>query len=384
MLVDRSVDEVAGVRRAPAAAALVELDEPVALRVEPAPPARRCSRCRVRRGARPRACRPGCRTPPSRSTGRRRRRASPSRTARSAGTGGRRIARSCHRRRTARQPSAGREPDHRDDPAGLLRVGREVRQQSTCWSHSRSRSGPDGITVAVAAGSCSPPRSSRRRAPRGCAPTRASSATRRPCRRPRSRRRPRDHVRIARRSWPLFAPIESGSAAAGRRAGRVTTCRRCARISSIIAFSNASLSQAIRLPPIPPACPLNQLLTQRCHDPRDGATPARIVEPHDRVPDARHRDHAHPDRVRRRPVEGVVRRRAWRDALSRVRRLVGRPPVRRRVAAADDVGAADRRQAGRDARAAGRPGPAGQPVHDPRRRLSRRLRGAPRAAAPSS
>ena len=39
VLVDRSVDEVAGVRRAQAAAPLVELDQAIALRVEPAAPA---------------------------------------------------------------------------------------------------------------------------------------------------------------------------------------------------------------------------------------------------------------------------------------------------------------------------------------------------------
>ena len=261
MFVDRSVDRSPGVRRAQAAAALVELDQAIAVRVEPAAAGRGCCRCPARRGARPRACRPGCPTPPSRSTGRRRRRACRSRTARSAGTG---AVASADDASGAAPTTAdagpasalrgGRDPDHRDEAAGLLRVVGEVRQLRHVL-----------VPQAVALGAVGDHRGGRRaRAvldldgdvgmrPRRCAPTRASSSTRRRCRPPRSRRRPptRSGSRgAARRSSPrVEVMIRSGWPASGP----LVTAPPCARMSSIIAFSNASLSQSVIVAlPLPP------------------------------------------------------------------------------------------------------------------------------------
>ena len=66
----------------------------------------RSGRCPDRHEARPPACRPGCPRLPSRSTGRRRRRAGRSRTARSAGRASTTGQASCSRRRHAGQPPA--------------------------------------------------------------------------------------------------------------------------------------------------------------------------------------------------------------------------------------------------------------------------------------
>ena len=143
VLVDRSVDEVAGVGRAQAAAALVELDQAVAVGVEPAAPAGAAAAARPAVERDRRACRPGCPTPPSRSTGRRRRRACPVAYGSIGGNGrgphrpmmpsGRRRRRapgSRRRRYRRRQPAGrGRDADHRDEAAGLLRVVGEVRQR---------------------------------------------------------------------------------------------------------------------------------------------------------------------------------------------------------------------------------------------------------------